>query len=175
MRHFLTHWCLAAGLALTASVPVHAADAGFEEVEVKAAFIFNLVKFVEWPKEVMVAGTPFRLCHEGVAVPQAKALAKLEGKSVQGMSLRVQAVGSAGSLKGCHAVMLGPNSTSLLQQSPDGVLTIGESGFVEEGGMIGLVVDNGKVVLEFNVESARRAHLRVPAQVLQLGRKVKGR
>jgi hypothetical protein len=50
-----------------------------------------------------------------------------------------------------------------------GLLTIGDTGFIDRGGMVGLVTENNRVVMEFNVESARQAGLRIPAQVLALG------
>lgn len=173
MRAPFLKLCLATAL-WAAFVQALAAEAGFQETEVKAAFVYNLVKFVEWPAGVISAGTTFRLCHEGVSALQERALAGLEGKLVGGLPVQVQSVKLAGGLKSCHAVVMGPNSTIRPQQCPDGVLTIGEGGFVDEGGMIGLVTESGNIYLEFNIESARRAHIRIPAQVLQLGRKVKG-
>lgn len=156
---------------------VQAADAGiFEETEVKAAFVYNLLKFAEWPPEALAADTPVRLCHAGIPTAQAGALRKLEGKTIHGRTLQVLPANRQATLKGCHAVMLGNGTVSHFLQFPPepGLLTIGEEDFIDQGGMVGLITVAGKVTLEFNLDSLRQAKLRIPSNVLSLGRRVKG-
>lgn len=167
---------LLASIALAFSANTgHAA--GSDESEVKAAFVFNLLRYTQWPNDVLPEKELLRICHLGLSLPQEKALAKLEAKSVSGHPVRLQAVRSLRGSHNCHAVVFGPYAAvSALQEIQGyGVLTIGEEGFVDHGGMIGLVTENDRVTLEFNLDSIRRAQLRIPAQVLNLGRRVIGK
>lgn len=155
----------------------YAADSRiFEETEVKAAFVYNLLKFVEWPPESLAAGAPVRLCYAGIPAMQAGALRKLEGKMVQGHALQVLPAHREATLKGCHAVMLGTSVAALNMQFPpeSGLLTIGEDEFIDQGGMVGLITYGEKVTLEFNLDSLRQARLHIPSNILGLGRRVKG-
>lgn len=148
----------------------------FEETEVKAAFVYNLLKFVEWPPETLAAEGPVHLCYAGIPAMQAGALRKLEGKMVQGRVLQVLPAHREAALKGCHAVMLGGGMATLAAQYPaeHGLLTIGEEDFIDQGGMVGLISVGEKVTLEFNLDSLRQAKLRIPSNILGLGRRVKG-
>lgn len=144
-----------------------------DEAAVKAAFIYNFTKFVEWPTE---AGGPLQLCLVGETDPLLAALTKLEGKQSQGRSIRVR---SHGAPDGCSVIILGVSETgrvatilSNAQKYP--VLTVSEiEHFTEAGGMIGLVVNNSRVQFEINVQAAQRANLKLSAQLLKLSQKVK--
>lgn len=162
-------------------IPPEAAQAAdsrvFEETEVKAAFVYNLLKFVEWPPETPAADGSVRLCYAGISTAQAGALRRLEGKMVQGHALQVLPAPREVPLKGCcHAIVLGHDAASLNLQFPPehGLLTIGEEDFIDQGGMVGLITVTGKVTLEFNLDSLRQAKLRIPSNILGLGRRVKG-
>jgi hypothetical protein len=53
------------------------------------------------------------------------------------------------------------------------VLTIGETDrFAQAGGMIRLIIDEGRVRFDVNIVSAERAGLKVSSQLLKLARKV---
>jgi hypothetical protein len=168
---------LAVSLVLGLFAPVERAMAGFDEAEVKAAFIINLLRFAQWPAEVLGEGSTLRLCYLGVSLDQEKALGKLEGKSVVGHPLRMQPVRQAHAGRECHAVVFGPYAppSSLYDIQEYGLLTIGEEGFIDLGGMVGLVTRDNRIVLEFNLDSLRRGKLRIPPSVLNLGRRIIGK
>lgn len=143
-----------------------------DEATVKAAFIYNFTKFVEWPTK---AG-PLQLCLVGETDPLLAALTKLEGKQSQDRNIRVR---SHGTLDGCSVIILGVSETGRVatilnnaQKYP--VLTVSEiEHFTETGGMIGLVVNDSRVQFEINVQAAQRANLKLSAQLLKLSQKVK--
>jgi len=178
MRRLLAHL----GLVLLALLPA-AACAQYAEAEVKAAFVFNVAKFVEWPAERLPAGTPLRLCVLGPAgVPAspgtfADALLALDGKTVQGHRLEVRAAATLPPLRPCHLLVLVPDVPEARRALAEeqGALTFGDGDdFVEAGGMIGISVAERRVRFDVNLEAARRGGIRLSAQLLRLARQVKG-
>ena len=168
---------LAVLLVLGLFAPVGHTLAAFDEAEVKAAFILNLLRFTQWPPEVLREGSTLRLCYLGVGLEQERALGKLEGKSVAGHTLRLQAVRQGLAGRECHAVVFGPYAppASLHDIQEYGQLSIGEEGFIDQGGMVGLVTRDNRIILEFNLDSLRRDKLRIPPNVLNLGRRIIGK
>ncbi|MBC8165126.1 MAG: YfiR family protein [Bryobacteraceae bacterium] len=162
-------------LALCCDFTLYSAPASgtVSEYEVKAAFIYNLVKFVEWPAGALSGGS-FNLC---VAEPDpfGEALpAFLRQKQVFGHSVEVVRLKTSENYRSCHALFISMRearsvSGSLrdLQRAP--VLTIGESAdFGETGGMMSLLLVNGKIQLHINTQAVRAANLRISAQLLRL-------
>lgn len=164
---------LPALLGLLFALPVIALEQ--DEAAVKAAFIYNFTKFVEWPAE---AGGPLQLCLLGETDSLLAALANLEGKQSQGRSIQVRSAGRD-TLDGCRVIVVGASETGRLAAILDSAkkhpaLTVSEVGqFADAGGMIGLVVNNAKVQFEINVQAAQRANLKLSAQLLKLSQKVK--
>ena len=161
--------------------PAYGADPAPSEFALKAAFIYNFAKFTEWPA-APGAGTrdPIVLCaHAGE--PFDAALASIDGKSVQGRTLRVRRGLRPLEIKSCHVVFIAASEErripELLRAAAKlPVLTIGDSdGFAEGGGMIGLINADNRVQFEINNEAARRANLKIGSQLLRLARLVKDR
>jgi len=153
-----------------AAAPTDAVDEG----KLRAAMVFSLLKFVQWPTGTLKTGEPLQLCHIDVDDSHAEALARLRGKVAQEHPLQVTAARSASDLALCNVVVTGSRRANApaLPLPPAGVLTIGTDDFVLHGGMIGIVSQDDRLTLEFNVANLRRAQLFVPAQVLGLGKRV---
>lgn len=157
------------------------AAAAYGEYEVKAAFLYNFVRFVEWPQEAFAgAGEPLRVCVLG-RDPFGETLDRaLGGKTVQGRALEVLRVGGMGEARGCHVLFVGDpegrDPGSLLVVLGDAaVLTIGEApGFARAGGTIQFVIEESRVRFEINAGAAERAHLRISSKLLGLARSVGG-
>lgn len=148
-----------------------------EEAAVKAAFIYNFTKFVEWPAE---NGGQLQICLLGEPDPLLNALMNLEGKQSQGSVIHVRNAGrDSSSFDGCRVIVVGVSEAvraaiilGNVQKQP--ALTVSEiEHFADEGGMIALVVDGARVRFEINAQAAQRANLRLSAQLLKLARKVK--
>lgn len=168
--------CLAAACAV---VPPAAAQP-LDEYEVKAAFVYNFAKFVEWPAEVWQRPGPLRLCHAGPVNEFAAALERLgEKPPVNGKAVAVQRLAQGADTGACHVLALTwPErvATEWLQRAAGRpVLTVGDApGFAAAGGAIGLVLEGDRVRFEVNAEAAREARLRLSSQLLKLARLVKG-
>jgi len=167
--------CLLA-LALAAAKPSSAAAAGeavFNEYQVKAAFIKNIVKFVAWP-----SGTPgaLTLCLLGED-PFSGAFA---GKSDlgDGRSLAGKQIGKVQESVECQILFVPsgkraaiPEILGTLAARP--VLTIGDGeGMATAGLSFGLLVEAQKVRFESNLEPIRRAGLTASSRLLGLAKAV---
>lgn len=156
---------------LTATAPVWA-DSG--EYQVKAAMVFNMLRFMDWPEEAMPAtDTKFTICVSGKG-PFGAALETLRGKQIKGKTITVHQLGQSTNINGCQILVSGSEAngltSSLLEQSRLLTLvTIGEgSRFTRTGGVVGFVLQEGKVRFEINTSSARRHKIRISAQLLKL-------
>ncbi|MEO8098728.1 MAG: YfiR family protein [Acidobacteriota bacterium] len=145
------------------------------EEEVKAAFLLNFVKFVEWPDSVREAkATPFSICIVG-SDPFREALdGLLQGETVAGRPVIVERVRRWQS--SCQVVFVGASELDVPQALggvQPGVLTVGEeTRFLREGGMIALVVDNHRVRFDVNLRAANKASVRISSRLLAVARAV---
>ena len=141
---------------------------------VKAGFVYNFTKFVEWPSGVLPAGGSMQLCVLGQALDGR--LVPLHGRISQGREIRVRNVSAGSDLTSCHVLFVAESEerrmgSVLNAVSGNPVLTISDIGdFAESGGMIGLAVRNEKVTFTVNLPATRAAGLRTSAQLLRLGR-----
>jgi hypothetical protein len=147
--------------------------------QVKAAYLFNFVKFVEWPEEAfadplapivigIVGDDPF-----GDALPQV-----VLGKTVQGRDLIIRKYRAGEDLRGSHILFISASEKKRLPQifsSLHGscVLTVADiDGFLEEGGMILLFSEGSRVRFAINVDAVNQAKLKVSSKLLSLARGV---
>lgn len=154
---------------------VLAADWG-EEHEVKAAVIYNLLLFVQWPEQTPAATKP-RLCvlEDGAL---SLALRRHEGKLVGGKPLELRRVrADPEDLNACSAVVIeaGSSPAVLVQigllARTRAMLVIAEgAGTVNRGAMIGLNTSGGKVTFDINQGDMKRSGLVPSSKILRLAR-----
>lgn len=149
------------------------------EANVKAAFVFNFLRFTEWPAAHLPArDAPLTLCVAATPARLAEALKALGGRSVDGRPLRVAEIERPDDLTRCHAAFVGEAARGVTaawagKGEALGVLMVGDAeGFASAGGMIGLVTDGPRMRFEINHNAVKRAGLKLDAQLLQLGRPV---
>lgn len=149
------------------------------EYKVKAAFLFNFAKFVEWPSDSFSApGEPVTLCILGDD-PFGESLdAVVRGESLNGRPFVVHRTRDLREARGCHVVFV-PGSESrrhgeiLATLRGTGVLTVGEGpGFLSEGGVIRFVLDQNRVRFEVNLDAAGAHRLRLSSKLLRLARRI---
>lgn len=139
-----------------------------EEAAVRAAMIFNLLKFTKWP-DVLPADAPLHICAIDASAEFVSALQPLEERSVGQHPLQTKTV-SAKELNSCEVIVTDAPQMpyALAQVQERNVLTIGEAGFIDHGGMIGITVIDNRVRFEINLDAMRRSGISLPSQVLQL-------
>lgn len=156
--------------------PVGAAAENAAEANLKAAFVYNFTKFVEWPSESLVGvQNGVTLCVAGARPEIAAALAALAGKPVQGQALVVKSDVRAANLDSCHALFIGEDARALTDQARGhpGLLTVSDMpGFAESGGVIGLFSEGDRIRFAVNPQAAQRAGLKISSQLMKLAKVV---
>lgn len=151
------------------------------EYQVKAAYLFNFLKFVEWPGDPL-AGTHGRWVIGIVGDnPFADELTQIvSGKTVQGHELLVRRFQSGEDLHACHVLFISASEKKRLPSmlaalSGSSVLTVGDMDhFIESGGMIQFVMEEKRVRFAIDVGASSQAHLKVSSKLLSLARTVTG-
>jgi hypothetical protein len=146
--------------------------AAVDDALVKAAFLFNFTRFIEWPAP-----------SEGplvIGVGGDKAFADVVGRTVSGRSVngrefqtRRLAIGDDPS--GCHVVFVGVmpphDAAELLKRVRGPVLTVGDTvQFLRDGGIVRFYIDKKKVRFEISRNNAAAAGLKVSSHLLNLAR-----
>jgi len=155
--------------------PCAAAQTSASEAQVKAAFIINFARFVEWPNS-SAAGN-LRICVLSKNDPTLQELRRMaENKSIDGRSVQIRPVTGAADVPNCEMLFV-PRSqqkeSAELIHSSAPILTISEfGGFVEEGGMLNLVTDNDHVRLQVNPEAAQAVGLKISSRLLAIAQVV---
>jgi hypothetical protein len=148
-----------------------------KEYQVKAAFLYNFAKFVEWPSQSFPdATTPITVGILGEN-PFGDELEKLAGgRRINGRTILVKQVQSAAAARGAHILFVSAGEDGRFAALKDGlgpVLTVGESdAFSRRGGMINFVFEGEKIRFEINVGQAEAAGLRISAQLQKLATRV---
>jgi hypothetical protein len=154
-----------------------AAPEASSEYQVKAAFIYNFLKFVDWPADGLSSSTTICLGVLG-RDPFDDALGMMKGKSAKGRKVVVVHFRSIEEVKGCDLLFVCASEKGHLAQILKSarntrMLTVADQGgFCESGGMINLVFIKNRVGFEVNVAAATRARLRISSQLLKLARNV---
>jgi len=143
------------------------------EYQVKASYLYNFLQFVEWPPEALTGGTVL-VCVFGEDNFGA-ALQAITGETARGLAIAARHFSKPEGLEACHVVFVSASERSreplvLQRLAGQPVLTVGETaGFVERGGTINLVRIADKIRFEINQQAAEHNHLKISAQLLQLG------
>jgi hypothetical protein len=140
------------------------------EYRVKAAYLFNFVKFVEWP--AAAAGGPITICVAGRNVFGDVLDQTIRGETIDGRPLTSRVLLEPAD--GCHVLFAprGAAARAYLQAARgEPVLTVGESAdFIANGGMVNFILDGGNVRFEIEARRAEAAGLRVSSRLLRLAR-----
>ncbi len=149
-----------------------------QEYDIKAAFIYNFAKFVEWPEENEAARSTFSIGILGND-PFGPAIdAAIADKTVEGKRIVIERFPDVGAMRRSghpiDIVFIGALSADDLEAALEyieylPVLTIGETpDFCEKGGIINLVIWKNRIRIEINRAAAERAKLRISSKLLQL-------
>lgn len=158
--------------------PVMADSAVDGEYRLKAAYLYNFAKFVEWPPNALATETsPIVIAVFGDNPFGASLDQVVNGRTVNGHPVTVRYVHRPAELEGAHLVFVSRNvRTEILGQlAGKSVLTVGEGdGFLPAGGMIQFVVVENRVRFAIAEPVAQRAGLKISSQLLALAVPEKG-
>jgi hypothetical protein len=164
-------------LALGCAAPLLSQDAPSVEYQLKAAFLFNFAKFVEWPQDAFQGEkAPITLCvfrHDpfGGALDEV-----IRGKAINNRDLLARRINELSELKTCQVVFVGDSAEKQLPEVLNSLkgasaLLVGESeDFAERGGGIQFFLENNKLRFAINVDAIQRARLQASSKLLALAR-----
>jgi hypothetical protein len=147
------------------------------EYLIKAGYIYNFAKLVEWPATAFAQpNSPIVIGIVGTD-PFGPIIDKvLEGKKINGHPFLIRRLRPTADVKECHIVFIGSSmephiadAIRLTRGSP--ILTISEiPGFADHGGIIHLTLEQNKVRFEVNVDAAKEADLNISSRLLVLAK-----
>lgn len=145
------------------------------EYEIKAAFLYNFAKFVDWPPTAFAdPKQPMGICVFGQD-PFGHALeGSLLGKTIGDHPVLLGHAKQMADLAGCQIVFLSASETPRLREVLGRMqklhaLVVGESeGFASAGGMVQFVLDQNRVRFVINPDAVERAGLRINSKLLVL-------
>ncbi|MBN2138971.1 MAG: YfiR family protein [Sedimentisphaerales bacterium] len=181
---------------ICAAAAAHAEPDSQQEYQIKAAFLYNFLKFVDWPEDEKAdANNPIILAILGKD-PFEKAFDPVKDKLVKGRKVVVKRLSSIAELKKlgetakaridkqidapkkCNLLFVCRSEKDALKDilkavAHQPVLTVSDiDGFIETGGIINFVTDEQKVRFEVSTAAAKNAKLKVRSQLLRLAKKV---
>jgi hypothetical protein len=173
---------MAFGLILGVDFAPRAQEPAASEYQVKAAWLLNFARFVEWPGRSF--GSPRAPFVVGVVGrdPFGKDLEQaFAGKTVRGRAFEFRHFPSDSDLHGCHILFFGKSERRRIrdQLSKIGtvpVLTVGEDeDFLEEGGIVNFLLKDRSIRFEINLKAAQAAELKLDANLLKVAVEVRGK
>jgi uncharacterized protein DUF4154 len=148
------------------------------EVKLKAAYIYNFLRFVEWPETDKLTTN---ICVYGIKEsyrPAFNSMATLSKKSRK-LNIKLLSVNAElNSLKSCQIIFITDKAEyknkEILDYTKDiSALTIGESSnFIQQGGLINFIRIRDKIKFEINAEAAKSVGLKIPSKVLRIAERL---
>ena len=167
--------------ATMVGLPRLRAEAVSTEDKVKAAYLFNFAKFVEWPSESFKDSNGFfNICVIGEG-PFGNALDSLQNHELKGKSVKVYRISKAGDTEECHIAFISSSKKRRLGRvladlNGSGVLSISDiENFAQKGGIINFVKIEKKIRFEINMKAAERAGLKISSKLLNLAETIYGK
>lgn len=174
--------------------PMMADSVSNREYQIKAAFLYNFIMFVDWPEEKTSDGNspiitgiigkdPFenafdpikdkQINDRKVIIKRFKGLEELKKADKAELDKAIE------DIRKCHLLFICRSERGAVKEITDlvknyGVLTIGDmQGFLESGGgIINFVMEEEKLRFEINVAAAKQAKLKIRSQLLRLAKRV---
>ena len=157
----------------------HAEPPPSREYLIKAAFLYNFAKFVDWPAEAFPNdSTPITLCILGED-PFGDALKAIKGKTVKGRKLVIKHSTRLDDVGQCHILFVSASEEKRLSRILDtikgkNIQTVSDmNSFARRGGIINLVTIKSKIHFEVNVDATDLAGLKISSKLLKLAKIVR--
>ena len=176
-----TVFLLAVLMPLSVALPAGAQASPPNEYQIKAAFLFNFAKFIDWPLSSFAnPQAPFSICILGND-PFGRAIDDaMQGKTIGEHPVSVQRPKEVAEARHCQIVFAGraeTRNTLVILEGLRGtnVLFVGETdGFAVSGGTIQFTLEENHVRFLINVDAADRAGLKFSSKLLALAKIVHG-
>ena len=160
-------------LSVVGSLSLHAQSSP-TEYQVKAAYLYNFGKFVEWPQSVTASESSFNICVLGQDPFNSTFGSIIGNENIKGKNVLLKRIPRAQEAVGCHILFISSSEEPRLKEilaalDKTSVLTVSDMPqFTRRGGMIQFVMDANRVRFEVNLTSAERTGLTVSSQLLKV-------
>ncbi|WP_372747257.1 YfiR family protein [Litorivivens sp.] len=161
---------------LLAGQPAHSEDM---VIGVKAAFLYNFTKFIQWPAVSFDADSDsLNLCVTADLQDANVVRQVVRGKSTQNRAIDFYYVTDRRALAQCHLWYV---SKEAAQRNPDWfdearqypLVVVGEGDrFIDENGMIGLMIVDGRIRFAVNERRASTSSIHISSKLLSLAQRV---
>jgi len=175
-------------LVLVAAPRVRADSEKSKEYQIKAAFLYNFINFVDWPKEKVedndnlitigiIGKDPFEQAFEPLKNKQTKGKKVLIKRFIS-FKESTLSTDQVEAIRKCHLLFICRSEKEQLRKiinivKDHNVLTVGDmNDFLESGGIINFVIDDQKVRFEINNNAAKQEKLNIRSKLLRLAKKV---
>jgi YfiR/HmsC-like len=141
-----------------------------DEREVRVAYLYSLIKFVDWPSP----RNDLLIGYVGSQATGETLLKSLDGRKSDARTLQVVLSPNNEMLEKCEIIYFGDASPEEIRKTLTKVnglpvLTVGETdSFPRRGGMIGLVKDEDHIEIIINLQLAQRSGVKISSRVLNL-------
>jgi hypothetical protein len=169
-----------AGALAVSTQPASAQTDQVGEYELKAAILYNLIRFVEWPPSAYAdSQAPTVLCILGQD-PFGNSLKTLEQKKdASGRPISIRQLKNENGIRDCHVLYISSSERKTITQiltrlKGSSVMTVGEmSQFAVQGGVIQFTLEDKQVHFQINLDAVSRMELKISSRLLVLARIVK--
>lgn len=165
---------LAFAVLLAGTAPAAAQSRAAAEPDVKAAFVYQFGKFVDWPADALDGVEQLTICVVGDAAFAATLDGTLRDKTLHERRVAVRAAEAHDGLRDCHVLFIAAPASAEIPAILDAadrrpILTIADRGeLVAAGVMIDFVRDGARLRFAINIGAAQRAGLTMSSQLLKL-------
>lgn len=177
MHTSLTLRAFSTVFALLLVVTARAEDLS-REYRIKAAYLYNLSKFIVWPdEESLPKNAPITICVYGYN-PFENYLEKLRDRPVRERTIAIRYVEERQPVDGCQILFISQHNTNapkiLNTSAPYApILTVSDDeDFLSRGGLVSLVTVNNNVQLDINLTRAKQTGFVVSANLLEIAHRI---
>lgn len=149
------------------------------EYQLKAAFVFNFAKFVEWPAAAFRTGqSPITICILGEDRFGRDLDELVKGQTIGGRGVAVRRIAQAPRADACQVLFVSSGEPSQAQELLHAVanlpiLTVSEDDEASRRGyIIQLLLEDNKIRFAINLESAERAGIKISSKLLKLAKRI---
>jgi hypothetical protein len=174
IKYFLNFILVAACLALFCPLAGWAETGQLNENELKAAYLYNFAKYVDWPTAALPReNAPLVMCIIGKS-PVNEVIESLAGKTIKNRRLVVRQFSRVEDLRECNILFVNTSVKTSLTQilasvTSRPILTVSDSkGFAAAGGVIEFVPVGDKIRFEINNRAAQHVNIRISSHLLRL-------
>ena len=172
--------CLLLLLLFFLGAPVRAQDAPVGESDLKAAFLYNFTKFIEWPAEAFAKeDAPVVVGVYGDEEFTQNLRTLLADKKAHNRPFTVRRLINPQDAKTCQILFFRANETKKMGAVYESIkrlpiLTVGESeDFLDQGGMFSLVFEDKQLRFDVNTAAAENAKLTISSKLLRLAKNIR--